>query len=136
MLLTGLSGFLISCNTLPAPPDVYAFEHLNSRTYTDDNGKIMFKPSPTCMEKIGEVECGHGVSIVTGNQIYVGENEPNLFNKKPWSQVRAESIYLPAEESYAPISVYIINNCIKFKCSDAVTRFKVKVDTVDPKKGN
>lgn len=50
-----------------------------------------------------------------------------LNDLKPWSQVRRESIYLPAEESYAPLSAYIINQCKKSNCNAQVDAFKVKL---------
>lgn len=54
-----------------------------------------------------------------------------LNDKKPWSQVKAESVYLPAEESYAPLAASIINDCKKFSCSDSVDAFKVKLDSLN-----
>lgn len=80
------------------------------------------------MEMIGEFECGHGVYIMSGKEIYVGENKEHWFNGKPWSQLRRESIMLPAQESYAPLSTYIINSCAKANCNDQVDQFKVRFD--------
>lgn len=54
-----------------------------------------------------------------------------LNDKKPWNQVLLESMSLPAEESYAPLSTYIINSCEKMHCDDQVTRFKVKLDSLN-----
>ncbi len=54
-----------------------------------------------------------------------------LNDLKPWSQVRRESIYLPAEESYAPLSTYIINQCKKSNCNEQVNAFKVKLDSLN-----
>lgn len=83
------------------------------------------------MKEIGEVECGHCTYIVSGKEIFVGENQKTFLNGKPWSQLKIESILVPAQESYAPLSSYIINSCKKMNCSDDVTRFKIKVDTLN-----
>jgi hypothetical protein len=116
----------------PKPPDVYVFEHLSQRLSTNPaNGHLILTPSPTCMKKIQEVECGHGVSIVSGAEIFVGEAPKYHFRKKPWSQLKRESVYVPAEESYAPLAAYIINSCKKMNCSEDVTRFKVKLDSLN-----
>jgi hypothetical protein len=52
-------------------------------------------------------------------------------NEKPWSQIVSESAFLPAEESYAPLSAYVINSCKKMNCDDKVTPFKVKLDSLN-----
>ncbi len=80
------------------------------------------------MAAIKEVECGHGVSIVKGREIYVGEK--TLFSGKPWSQLKKESVYVPAVESYSPLATYIINTCKKDNCNDDLTRYKVKIDSL------
>lgn len=67
---------------------------------------------------------------MSGKIIFVGEDEKNHFNGKPWSQLQSQSILVPAEESYAPLSTYIINSCKAANCSDDITRFKVKIDAV------
>lgn len=83
------------------------------------------------MAKIGEPECGHGTYIMSGKEIFVGESPKTFFNKKPWSQLRRESILVPAVESYSPVSKYIINSCEKMGCNDQVQRFKVKLDSLN-----
>jgi len=88
------------------------------------------KPSPACQKAINEPECGHCTYIVSGKEIYVGEAKTTFLNNKPWSALKAESVYVPAVESYAPLITYIINACKKMNCSDAVDRFKVKIDTL------
>lgn len=80
------------------------------------------------MKNIKEVECGHCVMIVSKKEFFVGEKEENRYNKKPWSQIREESVLFPAEESYAPLSQYVINACKKMNCNDQVNRFKVKLN--------
>lgn len=54
-----------------------------------------------------------------------------LNGTKSWSKLKEESAYLPAVESYAPLSTYIINSCNKMHCSDQVDRFKVKLDSLN-----
>ncbi len=130
---------LILCASLSActikPPDVPVFEYLQQYFWTDPtNGHIILKPSPACMKAIKEAECGHGVFIVSGKEIYVGESKTTHFNGKPWSQLKAESVYVPAVESYAPLVTYIINACKKMNCYDAVDRFKVKIDKLSATK--
>ena len=123
------SWLLISCAT---PPNVFVFEHLEARLTTDPKtGHTMLTPSPACMRAVKEMECGHGVSIVSGDEIFVGEAEKFRFNGKPWSQLRSESVYLPAEESYAPLAKYIINSCKQNNCDEQVNRFKVKLDSLN-----
>lgn len=118
-------------NCTPKPPDVYVFEHLGQHLSTDPvNGHLILTPSPTCMKMINEAECGHGVTIVTGKEIFIGEEQTHLFNGKQWSKIRQEAVYLPAAESYAPIAAYMINSCKKMGCNDDLTRFKVKIDSL------
>ncbi len=110
------------------PPDVAVFENLTQYLGTDPiSGHLILKPSPVCLKEIGEFECGHGVYIMSKREVFVGEKPKTWFNKKPWSQIKRESILVPAVESYAPLSTYIIDSCKKMNCDDQVTRFKVKV---------
>lgn len=125
-----LCSLQISCAT--PPPDVFVFEHLGQHLVTDPvSMHLVLKPSPLCMEKIQESECGHGVSIVTGREVYIGENKANLFNEKAWSKIHSTAILVPAVESYAPLSTYIINTCKKMDCSDQVDAFKIKLDSLN-----
>lgn len=91
----------------------------------------MLSSSPTCMKQISEPECGHGVSIMLGREIFVGEGAGHWMNGKPWSKLRQQSVYLPAAESYAPLATYVINSCEKMGCSGDVTKFKVKLDSLN-----
>lgn len=83
------------------------------------------------MKAIQEAECLHGVRIVSKKEIFVGEKKEHYFNGKPMSQLIRESVLLPAAESYAPISQYIINSCKASGCSDQVDRFRVVLPTID-----
>lgn len=125
-----LSWLLIE-GCAPQPPDVPACEHLNQRLAQDEQGHLILHPSPTCFKQIGEPECGHCVYIVSGKELFLGEGKEHQLNGVPWSKVRQTSIYLPAKESYAPLATYIINACKKMNCSDDVTRFKVKLDSLN-----
>lgn len=121
---------LISCAT--TPPDVYVFRGLDERITVDPvSGHTLWSPDPLCMQNIQEASCAYGVSIVTGKEIWVGELPAHLYNKKPWSQLRGESVYLPAEESYAPLSAFLINTCKQDGCNDTIDRFKVKLDSLN-----
>lgn len=123
---------LINCKHMTPPPDVYVFEPLEQRITSDPKtGHTLLTPSPTCVKEIGEFECGHGVAIVSGKSIFVGDKEENYFEGKPWSMLRDESILVPAQESYAPLATYLINTCAKYKCSDEINRFKVKIDSFE-----
>jgi hypothetical protein len=125
-----LSWLLTSCATVP--PDVPACQHMASRLYQDPkSGHTIFAPSPTCMKQIGEAECGHCVYIMSGKEVFLGEQKGHWLNNKPWSTLRAQSVYLPSAESYAPLSTYIINSCKKMNCSDDVDEFKVKLDSLN-----
>jgi hypothetical protein len=129
---TLLTVFLLFSACSTAPPDIYVFEHLPERIYTDSStGHITFAPSPTCMKEIGESSCGHGISIVSGKELFLGENPGHWYNNKPWSVLRRQSIYLPAAESYAPLATYIINSCKKMGCSSDVDKFKVKLNSLN-----
>jgi hypothetical protein len=92
---------------------------------------MLLQGSPTCEKQIGEVSCGHCTYIVSGKEIYVGERAPNLLNGKSWSQIKLESVYVPAVESYGPLSDYIIDACNKMKCNSQVDAFKVKIDSLN-----
>lgn len=110
-------------------PDVFVFENLVPHRGTNPTtGHIELRPDPACVKAIQEIECGHGVSMVTKREVFVGEGPATFFNKKPWSQLKRESIYVPAQESFAPIENYIINTCKQNNCNDQVTKFKVKLD--------
>lgn len=129
LLLAISCVFQIECT--PRPPDVPACEHLGQRLTVDPvTGHDMLEASPTCMQEIQERECGFCVYIVSGRKIFIGENAPHLLNGKPWSKIRTQSILLPAVESYAPLSAYIINSCKKMNCDDDVARFRVKLGTL------
>ena len=121
---------LASCSTVQ-PPDVPVCEALNQHMVTDpSNGHLVLKGSPACLKQIGEPECGHCAMIVSGKEIYVGEKPDHLFNKKPWSQLKRESVFVPAVESYAPLATYIINSCKENNCNDQVDRFKIRLDSL------
>jgi len=128
-----LFALLLSC--APQPPDVPVCEALAQHLAQDlGSGHLVLKPSPACVAAINEPECGHCTYIVSGHQVYVGEAQASWLNGKPWSAIKAESVYVPSVESYAPLATYIINACKQMNCSDAVTKFKVKVDSVNPTK--
>lgn len=127
-LLLGIS-LLSLTNCAPNPPDVPAFKWLKQRLATDPlTQHIIIKPDPHCMEQIKEPECGYGVFVKTGKEIFVGELPANLYKGKTWSQLREQSIYLPVKESYEPLEAYVIDSCKKMGCEDDVTRFKIKID--------
>lgn len=79
------------------------------------------------MKQIGEPECGHCVYIVSGKESFLGEKEGTWLNGKPWSKLRAESVYLPAKESFAPVATYIINSCRKMGCNGELERFRIRL---------
>ena len=116
----------------PSPPDIYAFEDLEPFFQIDPaTSNLLLEPSPSCMAKIGEPACGHGVAVVSGNDIWVGEATANQYHSKPWSQLKRESVLLPAAESYAPMATYAINACKWMNCNDQVTGFKIKMDSLN-----
>lgn len=130
-LMIFISLFVLA-NCAHKPPDVFAFKSLEQYLVIDPvTGNLFLEPSPACMEAIKEAECGYGVSIVTGQQVYVGEK--TLFNKKTWSDLKSQSVYLPAQESYAPLSTYIINACRKANCDSEVNRFIIRFGSQGPK---
>ncbi len=113
------------------PPDVPVCEELTGKVTTDPvTGHVVMKASPACMEAIGETKCGHCVYIVSGRDIFVGEKKETHFAGKSWSQLKRESVLVPAEESYARIAAYMINACKKMKCSDDVNRFRVRLNSL------
>lgn len=127
LILILFSIFILSA--CDSPPDVPVFEDLQPHMGTNPaNGHIELRPDPACEKAIKEPACGHGVYIMSKKEIFVGEQKANYFNGKPWSVLKAQSIYLPAQESYAPLATYIINQCKKSNCSDQVDRFKVRLD--------
>lgn len=92
---------------------------------------MILMPSPLCMAQIQEFECGHGVYIMSKREVWVGENKANWFNGKPWSEIKRESVYVPAVESFAPLSTYIINTCERNSCNDQVDRIKIQLDELE-----
>lgn len=132
-LLLAISCAWVSCT--PKPPDVPVCEALVQRTAVDSvTGHVILAPSPTCMAKIGEAECGHCVYIVSGKEEFIGEAPEHGLKGKPWHMVHEQSILLPAEESYAPLAAYIINSCKKANCSKDTQKFKEKLDSLEATK--
>lgn len=130
LLFVLLSCLILSACT-PHPPDVFVFENLAQRISTDPvSGHLILTPSPTCMKQVNEPECGHGVAIVSGQEIYVGEGKEHQFKGKPWSILKQQSVYVPAAESYAPLSTYIVDSCKKMGCDDQIDEFKAKLDSL------
>lgn len=121
--------FQISCSTVP--PDVFVFEDLPIHIATDPKtGHFILKGSPDCFEKIQELACGHGTRIISGEEIFIGEESDHLFNGKKWSELKMQSVIVPAIESYAPLKTYVENSCKRLNCSDQVDAFKIKVPSV------
>lgn len=130
LLFLVLALCLVGCSS--PPPDVMVFEYLQPHLSTDPvNSHLVLTASPTCLAKIGESECGHGVSIVTGTEVFVGEGPLHLYKGKKWSELRAESVYVPAVESYAPLSAYMIDMCKKMDCSSQVDAFRIKLNSLN-----
>jgi hypothetical protein len=125
-------SFYLLTSCAPNPPDVPACEHLGQHLFQDPKtGHQMLAASPTCMKQIHEAECGHCIYTITGRETFLGEMPGHGLNGKKWSQIRAESIYLPAVESYAPIKTYIVDACAKMNCNDQVSAFRVKINALN-----
>jgi len=121
-------------NCATKPPDVPVCEDLVPRLSQDkETGHIVQTASPTCAREVGEISCGHCVLVVSGREFFVGEGKDHLLNGKPWSQIKASSVLLPAVESYAPLAEYVLDSCKRVNCDSDVTRFTVKLDAI-PKK--
>lgn len=128
-LLLFATSFLSLTNCATQPPDVPVFEPYTQRIAHDPvTDHMILLPSPLCMKNIQEFECGHGVFIISGNEVWVGEDPKHWYKGKSWSQLKAQSIYLPAVESAAPLWTYIINACAKAQCNDQVDRYRVQLD--------
>lgn len=126
-----LIELLASCAS--KPPDIAVFENLQQHLGTDPvTQHLILKPSPACMlMKVPEPECGHGVYVMSGKEFFVGEDKQNLWKGKKWSAIKAESIYMPAVESYAPMTTYIINECKQNNCDNQVDAFKIKLNSLN-----
>lgn len=128
-LLFVISLWSLTSACTPKPPDVPACEQFVQHLANDPlTGDLVLTPSPTCMAQINEPSCGHCVYIVSGKEIFVGEK--TLLNGKAWSQIRASAVILPAAESYAPLSAYIINACKAMNCNQSVDQFTVKLNSL------
>ena len=123
---------LLLCSCSIKPPNVYVFEDLEQHIVIDPKtADLIWEPSTTCMDEIQEPQCGHGVAIMSGDEVYIGDNANNLFKGKKWSDLKAESVYVPAVESYAPLSTYIINSCKAANCDSQVDQFQVKLNSLN-----
>ena len=121
--------YLSLTNCTPNIPDVPVCEPLDQWTSVDaKTGHTLLNPSPTCETEVGEASCGHCIFIVSQKEAFVGEGAKHLLLGKKWSELKTESAYLPAKESYAPLATYIINACKKMNCNAQVTKFKVQLD--------
>lgn len=108
------------------PPDAMAFHELNAELdYDPITDHLLKKPSPACEKAIQEPSCGYGVSMLTGQTVFVGNSKGHEWNGKTWDQIKAQSVLLPAQESFAPIADYIVNSCEKMHCNEEVDRFRV-----------
>ena len=121
---------LISCALLGSGcielPDVPACRDIPSRVVNRE-GRVFVEASPLCWEHTQELSCGHCVYIKSGREVFVGESEKTRLFGKKWSELRDQSVLLPAAESYAPLSVYLINSCKRLKCDGSVEKFLVKI---------
>lgn len=131
-LFATLSLSAIDCATLPPPPDIYAFERLDTHLSVDPvTGHQMLSPSPACMKQIQEMACGHGVAIMSGTEIYVGDLPAHMWKGKTWTQLKQESVHLPAVESYAPLATYMIDSCKRFNCNTQLDAFRIKINSLN-----
>jgi hypothetical protein len=130
--LFAISSCYLTESCTPKPPDVPVCEQLSSRVTTDPVTRhTVLTASPACWAAIHETDCGHCVWIVSGKEQFVGEAKATFINGKPWSQLKSESAYLPAAESYGPLAEYIINSCKKMKCDSQVDAFRIKLDSLN-----
>lgn len=131
LLFVYSSPLLLSCGGATIH-DVPVFEDMQPRVITDSmNQHLMMIPDPVCQKEIGEIACGHGVFIVSGKEIFIGEAPAHMYKGKPWSVLKEQSIYVPAVESFAPIEQDLINMCAKNSCNDQVDKFRVKLDSLN-----
>lgn len=132
IILLILLSLLTSCATVSPPPDIPVFEYLEQHLSIDPTtGHSILKPSPACLKAIGEFECGHGVYVMSGREVYIGDLPKNQLNGKTWTQLKAEAVFMPAVESYAPMSTWIINTCKVASCSSEVDAFKIKLNSLN-----
>jgi hypothetical protein len=130
LLLSILLSFSVT-SCAPKPPDVPVCENLSQRLAMDpETEHLTLTPSPTCERQISEMECGHCTYIVSGKEIFVGNEPGHLLNGKSWDRIKLESVYVPAVESFGPLSDYIINSCKKLNCNNQVDAFKIKLDSL------
>lgn len=89
------------------------------------------RPNPVCRKEIGEKKCGFCAWTVSDKTQYVGEAPKTHLNKKPWSQLQAESLLTPSESLAAIKESYMVG-CKKYGCSapDAA-RWRIKLDSLD-----
>ncbi len=95
-------------------------------------GKVSVqRPNPICLKEITEYSCGYCVWSVEDKQQYVGEAKNTWLYGKPWHQILAESVKVPAE-SYAAIKASFIKMCKESNsCSKDITHWRVKLDAID-----
>lgn len=134
VLLKILCVFLLSACS-HAPPDVPFVRQLKTKTVVTelpDVGKIIDeRPNPVCMKEIGERECGFVVWTVSNKTQYVGERKENHLNGKPYSVLKREGILTPPE-TIAKVKAFILNICKDTgRCSGDITRWRVKLDSLD-----
>lgn len=74
---------------------------------------VLVAPSPACERAVGEESCGYCIYYRSGRELFVGEGSGHQLGGKPWSQIRAESVLLPAAEGFAPLSAYLDTVAVK-----------------------
>ncbi len=94
-------------------------------------GHLVLSGSPTCEKEVGEPECAHCVYIVSGKEVFVGE-ESHFLNGKPWSEIEATSVYVPVEESFAPLKKYLLDSCKKMGCQKDLGAFRLPLEVAKP----
>lgn len=121
---------ILFCSLMPScatvPPDAPAFHELEERIEYDPITNHVFKrPSPECEKAIQEPSCGYGVYMISGKEVFIGNAKGHDLNGKTWDQIKAESVLLPAQESFAPLADYVINSCEQTHCNEQIDRFRV-----------
>lgn len=132
LLFAILSCSAINCASIPPPPDIFVFERLDQHLSVDPaTGHKILAPSPMCMKMLQELSCGHGVAMMSGTEIYVGDAPNHGWKGKTWTEIKSESVHVPAIESFAPLETYLINTCRKFKCNSQLDAFRIKLDSLN-----
>ena len=114
------------------PPDVWVCRDLTEKVVITEDAfgveEMNLRGNPVCLSEIKENRCGYCVRSISGTHTYVGEDSTHQLEGKKWSEMRIDSVMLPAD-SYAALKEFIINSCKKSnQCAEGIAKWRTNLE--------